>query len=54
MKPRKFMVAFTNGNYEMIFAVGPEQAVIVAQAKQINKGLSYDVDFVKDEEGSEI
>ena len=51
MKNTKFIVVFTNHNYEQVFAVGKQQAVILAQAKQIHKGNSYNVAFVKDEKG---
>ncbi len=40
MKNKKFIVVFTNGNYEKVFTGCKEEATILAQANQIKKGHS--------------
>lgn len=52
MNHSKFTVVFTNHNFEIVWAFCKKEAIILAQAKQINKGCSYNVAFVKDEEGN--
>lgn len=50
MRDYLFTVVFTNHDFEQVKASGRTQAVILAQAKQIEKGNSYMVAFVKNEE----
>ena len=47
-----FIIVFTNHNIEEIYAFSLKEAIILAQAKQINKGNLFHVDFVKDKEGN--
>lgn len=47
MKTYKFIVIFTNHEIETVFASDAKEAKILAQAKQIKKGNSYNIDHVK-------
>ena len=51
MRHKEFTIVFTNHNYERLDAFCKREAVILAQARQIEKGNSYNVEFVKDENG---
>lgn len=46
MKPYKFNVVFTNHNVETVYTFNQYAAKILAQAEQIKKGNSYNVEFV--------
>jgi len=50
MKHSKFIVVFTNHNNITVYAFHVKEAIILAQAEMINKGLSYNVEFVKDDQ----
>lgn len=47
MKYSLYYVIFTNHCVEQVGAFTKNEAIILAQAKQINKGNSYMVNFVK-------
>ena len=47
MKHYKYTVVFTDFNFQIVYAFCEKEARILAQAEQIKKGLSYNIDFVK-------
>jgi hypothetical protein len=47
VKPYKFIVVFTTHQFEIVHAFLSTEAKILAQAEQIKKGNSYNVDFIK-------
>lgn len=51
MRNEKFIVVFTNHNFEVVIAGCKDEAIILAQAKQIKKGNSHNVEFVKNKDG---
>lgn len=54
MKSYEFTVVFTNHTFRVVYTGNREQAIILAQAEQIKAGMSYNVCFVKDENGNVI
>ena len=48
MKQYKYKVIFTNHCFEIVHAGNKKEAIILAQAEQIKKGNTYNVEFVKD------
>ena len=50
----EFLVFFTNQEHEIVYCSCREEAIILAQAKQIKKGNTYKVEFVKDFNTGEI
>jgi DNA-dependent RNA polymerase auxiliary subunit epsilon len=47
MKQYKFIVMFTNHCNETVYAFNVKEARILAQAEQIKKGNSYNIEFIK-------
>ena len=43
---RKWRVYFINGQDRVVYAMGQEQARILAQSEQIKRGYGYSVDHV--------
>lgn len=41
MNKKCYYVGFPNGGYELVTALNESEAVILAQAERINKGLYY-------------
>ena len=54
MKQDLFIVVFTNHCIEQVWAWGITEAIILAKARQINKGNSYMVSFVKNDKNEII
>jgi hypothetical protein len=47
----EYTVVFTNHCFENVTAFGVKQAAILAQAEQIKKGHSFNIELIKDEHG---
>lgn len=54
MKETLFNVWFSQGRLHNIYATGPIQACILAQALAINDGLNFEVDSVQNQETGQV
>ena len=50
MRDYLFTVIFKTGVKELVYAFNVQSAIILAQARQIQQGNLYDVDYVIDED----
>jgi len=51
LETKRYTITFTSGEVRKIDALSPQQAIILAQAKEITAGRSYSLGDIKDENG---